>query len=328
MRNRHDRDARLAVGRVQKILRAERFALHPGLEAGGGEQVVERHRQLEALVRGEERVDVHDADLRNRRVLDFGDQGRDIETAPFLPGVVEQPRNQDVLAAGYRISVHVEQRQDARRRRLHALTVEVDVIDQCLVRRIESAQHRHGQAGIAAWRVDGEVDVLPELRDALAGLAPLAEPGLPQRRLRRRVFVRRLALVHRDARIDPRAEVLGPQLGEGKQQVAHVALRVDRDDRDVVEGRFFEDPDAEPGFAGPGHADDCGMRGQVLRVVQDQLIRERIGDVVVALAEIERSQFLEVVFDHGARLADTCSWPRNRAGSLPRSTAAGTRSRR
>ena len=54
--------ARLARRRVEQALDVERLAFHPRAEPGRGEQVVERHRELEAILRREERLEVEHAD--------------------------------------------------------------------------------------------------------------------------------------------------------------------------------------------------------------------------------------------------------------------------
>ena len=67
----------------------------------------------------------------------------------------------------------------------------------------------------------------------------------------------------------------------------------------MIQRRLLQQADTEPGLAGAGHADDHGMGGEVLRVIQHQLVREGVGGCVVALAEVEAAQFLEVRQSHG-----------------------------
>ncbi len=66
----------------------------------------------------------------NGGVLDGGDQAGQVQLPAILPGVVEQARDEYVLAARDRVGVDAEQRQDARGRRLHPLAVQVDVVHQ------------------------------------------------------------------------------------------------------------------------------------------------------------------------------------------------------
>ena len=67
MRNRENRDARLALGRVEQRGGVERLTLEPLIEPGGREQAVQPHRQLESLLRGEERLEIDNADLLEGR---------------------------------------------------------------------------------------------------------------------------------------------------------------------------------------------------------------------------------------------------------------------
>ncbi len=95
VRDREDRDARLAAGAAQQLADVERDALHPELEAGRGEQVVERERELEAVLLRVEGVEVEHADLGERRLLDLGDQRGDVERLAVGPGRAEDARDED-----------------------------------------------------------------------------------------------------------------------------------------------------------------------------------------------------------------------------------------
>ncbi len=108
MRDRHYRNSRLALGRVEKALRIERFTLHPGLKSGRRQQVVQAHRQRKAIFCGEKGVERHDADFRYRWILDLADQARNIEASAFAPGVIQQPRNQNVFATRDGIGIDTE----------------------------------------------------------------------------------------------------------------------------------------------------------------------------------------------------------------------------
>ena len=54
----------LALGREQEPADVEGLALQPGLESRRGQEVVEAHGQLEPLLGGIERVEVHDPHAR------------------------------------------------------------------------------------------------------------------------------------------------------------------------------------------------------------------------------------------------------------------------
>ena len=87
------------------------------------------------------------------------------------------------------------------------------------------------------------------------------------------------------------------ELGERQQQVAHVALRVDRYNRNMIERGFLENADAEPGLAGTCHTYDHGMCCQVLRVIQNEIVAQAISGAVVSLAKIKGAEFFEVEHD-------------------------------
>jgi hypothetical protein len=69
----------------------------------------------------------------------------------------------------------------------------------------------------------------------------------------------------------------------------------------VIECCLFEYADAETGLAGARHADDDCVRRQVLGIVKNQVLGKLVRFHVVALAKIERAEFLEIV--HIASLA-------------------------
>jgi hypothetical protein len=57
-----------------------------------------------------------------------------------------------------------------------------------------------------------------------------------------------------------------------EQGVGHIALGVDHQGGDVPQGGFLQQVDAQAGLAGAGHADDDGMRGQVVGIVEQGLV--------------------------------------------------------
>ena len=57
-----------------------------------------------------------------------------------------------------------------------------------------------------------------------------------------------------------------------QQQVAQVALGIDDNRRDAVQGGLFEQADAQSGLARAGHAGHHPVGGQVSRVIQQQLV--------------------------------------------------------
>ena len=122
-----------------------------------------------------------------------------------------------------------------------------------------------------------------------------ASPLLPQFRLLAGVVVGRDALARGVVLVDPGPEVGRAQLGEGQHQVAQVALGIDDDGRDAVEGRLFEQADAEARLAAAGHAHADGVGHEVLGVVEQQIVLERARGQVVGPTQVERPQLLEVL---------------------------------
>ena len=83
--DRDDREPRLVLRRVQQPLHVERFAVEPTGERRRREQVVQPHAELEAILRGEEAVEIDDADAFERRLLDLVNQPARSRIAPFAP---------------------------------------------------------------------------------------------------------------------------------------------------------------------------------------------------------------------------------------------------
>ena len=65
----------------------------------------------------------------------------------------------------------------------------------------------------------------------------------------------------------------GDRRGKGEQEVAEIAFRIDRDDGDAVDRRFFDQVDAETGLAAAGHAGDHGVRDEIRRIVEKRCRR-------------------------------------------------------
>ena len=229
----------------------------------------------------------------------------DVERLAVGPGGAEDARDEDVLAALDRVGVDAEQRQQAGRDGADLIAHGLRV--GAVGRRRERAEDRDGQAGLAAGRVDGEVGRVAQALDARAVLAPVGEALAPQLGLRLRVVVGRGARLGGVVLVDPRPEVLRAQGREREQQVGEVALGVDHDRGDAVDRGLLDDADAQAGLAGAGHADADGVRGQVLRVVEDIAVAQRLALDVVRLAEVEAPKSLDLV--HGAS-------PRSLAGQV------------
>ena len=292
MRDRQDRDARLALGRPQQALDVEGLAFEPRGEAGRCEQVVQRHRQAEAVLGGVEGLEVHDTDALDARVLDFLDQAAEIEADPRPPTAVQDLREQDVFATADRVGIEAEQGEQAGDRGHHALAHGVVVLAHGFGRRGEGTEHGQGQAGTAAGRVDRDVGRVLEALDACAVLAPGGEALAPEIGRGLGVLGDGPSLARRFAGIDPRLEALGREVGEGQHQVAEIALGIDRNGRHAVEGGLFEQRDAQARLARTRHADTHAVGRQVLGVVHEQLVGDVVRVHVEGLAQVEGTQLL------------------------------------
>ena len=263
VRDGQDRDARLALGCVEHPLDVKGLPFHPRREAGRRDQVVERHGQAEAVLRRVERLQVEHADLVERRLLDFADDGGDVQVAAFAPGPVEEVGQQDMLAALDGVGVDAEKAEQARDRGQDTVAEGGGVLRDNFRRRGEGAQDLEGASGRVAGRVDREIGGLLHAPDPLTVLAPLGQALPPGLRRTRRIIVGRhpfaggLTLVH------PRPEIGRRERREGQQQVAEVALGIDGDRGHAVDGGLFEQGEAQAGLAAAGHAQDHGVRRQV-----------------------------------------------------------------
>ena len=298
VRDGDDRDARPPALAVQQRLHVDRVAAQPEVEARRGEQVVDGHRQAEAVLGREERLQVEDADARRPRVLDARDERRQVEALALRPGVLQDRREQDVLAALHRVAGDADQRQQPRRRGRDRVAQALGVV--AIGRRCQGAEHGQGAAGVAAGRVDREVGSGAQAADALAVLAPPGQALLPARGLLRREGVDVDAGTCGGARVDPGREVGGRQVGEGQQEVAEIALGVDQDRRHAVDRRLLQEVDAQAGLAAARHADADGVRDEVRGVVEHELLA-RLAVRPDRPAEIQDAELLEV--DHGGTMA-------------------------
>ena len=226
--------------------------------------------------------------------MNAADQTSEIEIASFAPRGVQQIREQHVFTARNRIAVDAEQGEHAGGGGVHPFLHRFTVVADDRRRCDERLEQRQRPAGGAAWRVDGDIGGVDEALNARAVFAPAGESVFPERRLLLGKGLGGESGIRRLLRIDPRAEIGRRERGKSQGEVAEIAFRVDRDDGDVIDQRFFDEPDAETGLAATGHADDHGMRGEILGVVQHVVVLTRAGGKVVAFAEIQRAEGLEV----------------------------------
>ena len=264
------------------------------LEARRGEHGVEAHREIEAVARGKERVDVDDADFGERRRLNLVDERGQIEIAAGRPRVRQHGREEGVLAASRR-RLDTGERQQAGRRVARTLAEQLRVVPDGSGRRGKRRQDRHGKAGSAAWRVDGELGGLAQAFDPGAVLPRVRQTLAPELRLLRGKRVGRHPGSPRLVLVNPRPEILRGEPWKCQQQVAQVPLRIDRDDGHAVDRRFLNQSQAESGLAAAGHPDTQGVGHQIARIVKDRFFERFPRFEVVFTAEVEQAKLLEIL---------------------------------
>ena len=142
--------------------------------------------------------------------------------------------------------------------------------------------------------VDGHIGRGLQSCDAGAVLIPFREASLPAlcgvsgRRVNGRVVTLRFA------GINPRCEIRRGEIGKRQEEIPEIALRVDGQHGDAVDGRFLDQRDPESRLAAPGHADDDGVRQEIAGVIEEEIVEARARAEVELLAEIEESELLVI----------------------------------
>ena len=144
--------------------------------------------------------------------------------------------------------------------------------------------------------------MLRHLPDALRLLAGLDQSLLPTLRELLGVVIHAEVARPRVVGVEPLGEITRREVGELKQEVRQVALGVDDDGGDAVDGRLLEQRDAQAGLARAGHADDDAVGREVAGVVHDVLVGlDGLGGEVVLAAEVEARRPVDALgwFGHG-----------------------------
>src|SRR6185503_1873571 len=233
------------------------------------------------------------ADALHRRRLDLLDQAGEVEVPALRPCRAKDGGDEDVLAALHRVRLDAHQAEEARHRGADALAQRLRILSHRRGRCGKGLENGHGQAGIAAWGIDDEVRRLAEPADAAAVLAPGGQALGPGLGLCLREGVGSAALPSRVALVDPGPEGGGPQLGEGEEEVAEVALGIDHQRGDAVKRRLLEEAQAEAGLSAARHAHAYRMGDEILGVVEEEPIGGLLGSEVVEAAEIEDAELFE-----------------------------------
>ena len=234
--------------------------------AGDARRPLSRSASCRAVLGREERVDVEDAQLAQRRRLDLADQRRQVEVAaqrarrsrsgwraartrgsragrPRSRSSAEQAHHRALDLVPQRLGLGLprqRRRLRASRRRSAALPP-----PSRACRSSTSAASRSARIRSAPMPCDSS--------PAFQSAAVLAASSST-----RHARGAGVVLAH------PRAEVGRRELGEREQQVAHVALRVEDQRRHACEQRLLQQHDPEARLAGARHADDDAVGGQVL----------------------------------------------------------------
>ena len=90
------------------------------------------------------------------------------------------------------------------------------------------------------------------------------------------------------------AKSSGARSGNVSSEIREVALRIDDDDGNAVDGGLLDDRDAEAGLAAAGHADAERVGDEILRVVQHQIGSRLLAVGVEPSAEVEGAELFEV----------------------------------
>ncbi len=105
MRQVEDAVAGFAVRRIEEGADVQRLSLQPAFESRRGQEVVQQHSQLEAVVLRVELGDREHAELFERGVLGLEDQAFQVQAFACAPGIFENVREQDVFARAHGVDV-------------------------------------------------------------------------------------------------------------------------------------------------------------------------------------------------------------------------------
>ena len=317
MRDTEDGETRFSRGCVEEPCNVERFSLAPGGETGRGEQVVQRDDQTVALAGGKKLPDREHADFVEGRLLHRGDQAGEVGGLAVFPGLMEDGGEQAEFAALQGVGIDAEEAEQAGGCALDPLGEEFGVVGHFGGRRLERSQDGERDPRVAARRVNGDLALFAQGRNALRRLAPLRKAVLPFFRLGSREFGGRDPGFAGIFLIDPRNKVLARHVGKGEQKIAQVSLRVDDECRNAIHGGLFQKGKAKTRFAAASHADAHPVGGQVARIIKQR----RIAGLTVRTdlsAEVKKPQLFVNVGRHGPKLNATHrGWREPSGGRVP-----------
>ena len=281
-----DRAPRGVLGREQEGLDVERRALAPRGERWRRQQSVEFERQLLAILRREELVEFEHSELLQGRLLDLADESGQIEGLLVRPGMLDEVRQEDVLAARQRVGSDADEAEQAGH---EALDLVGDRLGVVRVGHLQRSDDVELDARPRPRRIDGELAGVAQGRDLIGSVAPPGEPVCPRLGLRCGEVVGRLAGRLGLALVDPRAKGSGVEGREREAQVRQVTLGVDEQGGDPGPEHLLDEDDAQAGLAGSGHPDDHAMRRQVGRFEPEFGVRALVFGGVDQPTEVEVS---------------------------------------
>ena len=276
---------------MQHLSDIQRVSGQPGFKAGSRQQVVQTQGQLETLLGGIKRLQIHHTDALQRRLLDGSDEPRKVQPPAGTPGLLEDVGYQDVLSVDDRIRIAPHQGQQSGNRRLDPLPEEVGVRSRLRRRWSETAQNIDRQTGAASRSVDSEIGGCAQPGDSLRPLVPFRQPLAPHVRCFFGELVQTPPLAGGVAGLNPGSEVFGTQIGKTEKQVGDIPFGIDGDHRNIVDQRFLQQPDPQAGLAAAGHADDNGMGQKVFGIIKDQFISPLPGRHIKGFSQVENTQF-------------------------------------
>jgi hypothetical protein len=269
MSNRENGDARLTLRGVQNPIDVEGLAFQPGFEAGRGEQVVNLHGKRKAIFRRIEGFEIEHSHLGERRRLDLLDHPGEVQILAVSPGAIENRRQQNVFTALYGIvNRNAGEREETAGRGGDAIAHGVAIVEKGIRRSGERLQHRNRTPGIAGWSVYGKLSGGTQPANAVTVLVPFAQARAPLGRLFLGELFGGQTPVTSLVRVHPGSEVGGSQIGKREHQVCQIAFGIDQNRRNSIDGRFFDQSNAQACLAASGHAHAHRVGEHVLGVVE------------------------------------------------------------
>ena len=256
--------------------------MHPRLEGRRRDDLIERHRQFEAILLREKRIDIEHAQFIEGRVLHLQDNVFKRQIFALFPGILENIGDQHMLAIAHRFDIDPDQREQGGHNTADTLTVDFFIACPTFAGRLQRIQNTDRQSGVRAGRINAELRSAFHGSNAARHNTPTAKAVAPLLRHILRIFGRlhtgAASIIH----IDPRREIFRAQFGKGQKQVSDVAFRIDHDRRNIIEHGFFKQRDTQAGFTAARHANDDRMSRQVARIIIHHFIVKFVRIGVIA----------------------------------------------